>query len=132
MATKADLERYALIQQMGCVACREHDIFSMCDVHHLNSGGHAGQVRRGNQSTIGLCPYHHRGIWRSEIKLQHMIDEYGPSLALTPRRFRERYGSDDELLAKVDNWIKEHQHGKLPVYTLGGAVPFINVPESKK
>jgi hypothetical protein len=91
-------ERYRGLQELGCIACLKRGNWSAPDIHHLNLGGHAGGKRRGWRFTIPLCPPHHRGVmWREEL--------YGPSLALHPRRFREVFGSDDELLAEVNSLL---------------------------
>ena len=105
--TKADRARFDAFRRIGCVACRKegygpHD----ADVHHLLSGGH----RRGHRFTVPLCPWHHRGFTYHGSR-QDMTDEYGPSLAHQPRRFRERYGSDDELLAYTDQLIEASRNG---------------------
>jgi hypothetical protein len=71
------------------------------DVHHLLSGGR----RRGNRYTIPLCPWHHRGVPMSRWTLTEMRNLYGPSLALTPRLFRNEYGSDESLLTLTDGLI---------------------------
>jgi len=95
MAGKREQIRYRRLQELGCIACRMRGKYSLPDIHHLNLGGHAGQRRRGWEFTIPLCPPHHRGVmWREE--------DYGPSLAIEPRRFREVFGTDDELLEKVN------------------------------
>lgn len=91
----AEHRRYTRLVELGCIACRKRGHWSAPDVHHLNLGGHAGQKRRGWEYTIPLCPAHHRGVmWREE--------DHGPSLAMHPRRFREVFGTDDQLLAEVD------------------------------
>jgi hypothetical protein len=94
--------RFRLIQDIGCLACHRFGWYSPVDTHHQNLGGHAGQKRLGDESTIGLCPWHHRGILKPPIYV-------GPSLATQPRKFREVFGSDEELLAKQDGLIAEHE-----------------------
>lgn len=71
-------------------------------MHHQNLGAHAGQKRLGDEATIGLCPWHHRGIFKPPINV-------GPSLAKEPNRFREVFGSDDELLAEENELISERE-----------------------
>lgn len=93
-------QRFADIVQIGCIACLRFGYHSGPDVHHLNLGGHAGQKRMGDEYTIGLCPYHHRGILPPMIPV-------GPSLAKEPRAFREFFGSDAELLMEQNARILE-------------------------
>jgi hypothetical protein len=92
--------RFDSLRRIGCVACRKEGIRTLgVDIHHLNVGGKAGQKRRGDAFTIPLCPWHHRGVGPCDV------DIYGPSLANQSRAFRERYGTDDELLAFTNEWI---------------------------
>lgn len=93
-------QRFADIVQVGCICCRRFGLFADVDIHHLNANGHAGQKRRGDEFTIGLCPWHHRGILPPMIPV-------GPSLAKEPRRFREFFGSDAELLMEENRLILE-------------------------
>jgi hypothetical protein len=96
----ARARRFLRIQEQGCLCCRRFGVWSVPEIHHLNEGGHAGQKRRGDEFTIGLCSWHHRGI-RSFLS-----GTLGPSLALNSREFRERFGSDDELLAAQNELIQ--------------------------
>lgn len=73
------------------------------EIHHLGITGRHGGKRRGHDFTVGLCPWHHRGIaslddrhrgltvWDLEVWL-------GPSLQKHARRFREEFGEDGPLL----------------------------------
>lgn len=97
---KAEAERYRRLSALGCVACRKNGRYSQAEIHHLNTGGHAGHKRRGWEYTIPLCPAHHRGIMWREV-------DHGPSLAMQPRRFREVFGSDDELLEATNKLLEE-------------------------
>lgn len=93
--TKEEVARFDAIREVGCIVCRE--FYRMCagaEIHHLTVGGRHGQKRRGHEFTIGLCPYHHRGHCQDREPLY-----LGPSYALQPKRFREMFGQDDELLA---------------------------------
>lgn len=103
MARKSIERRFYRIREIGCLACRKKGYRSAPDVHHLNLGGHAGQKRRGDEFSIGLCPYHHRGV----APFANARAVLGPSLALEPRRFREVFGSDDALLAWQNRLIRD-------------------------
>jgi hypothetical protein len=90
--------RFRRLKEMGCICCWMHgDMNVHPEIHHLNLGGHAGQKRRGDECTIPLCRWHHQG---------QPPEMHGPSLKRSPRVFRETYGTDDELLAKVDDLIR--------------------------
>ena len=92
MNAKERERRFRYIGEIGCICCRRYGHKDVpCDVHHLNLDEHAGQKRRGDEYTIGLCTWHHRGFPQPTA-------EVGPSLKHEPRRFRHVFGSDDELL----------------------------------
>lgn len=94
--------RYQKLQGIGCICCGMRGRSSQADIHHLNENGHAGQARRGDRYTIPLCPWHHRGVPLSGLDRRRTEVLCGPSLALSPRLFRETFGSDDDLLAATD------------------------------
>ena len=95
---KYEQARLSDFRDIGCVACRIEGRFSEADVHHLLSGGR----RRGHRFTVPLCPWHHRGSTFGVWSIKDMAETLGPSLARTPRKFRERYGDDRVLLAYTD------------------------------
>lgn len=100
---KAALARFDKLYGMGCVACFLWDqTWRYPQIHHLNLDGKAGQKRRGHKFTIPLCEWHHTGrIHNMETGLS-MAEKYGPSLAKQSKRFRAVFGSDDELLARIN------------------------------
>jgi hypothetical protein len=90
--------RFRRLKEIGCIACwMEGDMNVHPEIHHLNLGGHAGQKRRGDEFTIPLCEWHHQG---------KVPERRGPSLKWSPKVFREKYGTDDQLLAKVNDIIR--------------------------
>jgi hypothetical protein len=97
------------IAEIGCLACAKRGWFCDPDVHHLNLDGHAGQQRIGNEATIGLCPWHHRAVTWCHWSRQRMTECFGPSLALEPDRFRQVFGSDDDLLRLQNELIAEKE-----------------------
>lgn len=99
--TKAEAKRMAAIKGMVCLACAlaPCPTYMPTEVHHLLSGN----KRRGHLCTVPLCVYHHRGIRPTLGMAKDEAEElFGPSLALSSRHFRERFGNDDELLARTD------------------------------
>lgn len=103
--TKAQQARFDAIKHIGCIACRECGIgWAPAEIHHLTVGGKHGQKRRGHDFTVGLCCFHHRG---EPLPWQ---DKCGPSYALQPRAFRERFGQDDVLLEKQNALIGEYEN----------------------
>lgn len=91
--------RYQRIYQIGCLPCRRMGFHHPCQAHHLNLGQHAGQVRLGDEQTIGLCPWHHVGEPLEHWTLADCRELLGPSMKHEPVKFREFFGSDQALLA---------------------------------
>lgn len=108
--TAAERARWSRIKDSGCIACIQLGFRGVyAEIHHLTITGRHGGKARGHRETIGLCLWHHRG--------QYLIPDgaaqlriYGPSLALTPRAFRERFGNDEFLLNLQDDEINEPRH----------------------
>lgn len=102
--------RFDAIYEIGCICCRKLGKLRIpCQAHHLNLGGMAGQKRRGDLFTIGLCPWHHAGEYPNGHTEDGMLEEFGPSYKLHSRRFREKFGNDDALLVYQDNLIDERR-----------------------
>ena len=106
-----------LIKESGCVACMLATRGTQApDVHHITSGGR----RKGDDYTIGLCPYHHRGYIMEGQSKQSMMGVFGPSLAFGKRTFNEFFGSE-QILWLVQNAVLA-QFQKSPWYDY--AVPY--------
>ena len=97
-------KRSELIRALPCIACKMygHAQPNGTEEHHLNLGGKAGQKRRGEDFSIPLCKWHHRGLAQANKTTLQMRHQFGPSLAKQSKMFRETYGSDDDLLAKTN------------------------------
>lgn len=104
--TKAQVARWDAMRSKGCVACHlngvDHGLARASygqglEIHHLLSGG----VRRGHDETVCLCHHHHQAKFLTfpDKGYREHARIYGPSLEREPRRFRNMYGTDDELLA---------------------------------
>lgn len=96
--------RYADLMDLGCIACHMMGFgrANGTEQHHLNTGGVAGQLRRGDEFSIPLCRWHHRGEPVYPISCPSVLvteEVLGPSLKLTAKLFRETFGDDDTLLA---------------------------------
>ena len=96
--TQAEADRMARVAALGCVACSAWGHSTPAQVHHLLSGN----KRRGHLYTIPLCPWHHVGAIPTGSARRLMEGLLGPSLALQSKRFHERFGTDEELLAEVN------------------------------
>lgn len=107
MTPRAREHRFRRLKEMGCLPCWMQGRMNVfAEIHHQNLGGKAGQKRRGDEFTVPLCPWHHRGETAGDhITKSDMRRHYGPSLACESKAFRERFGSDDALLAKTNELI---------------------------
>lgn len=110
------MDRWHHLQAIGCLACRQRGYYEEpSDCHHLLSG----HVRRGDEFTIPLCPWHHRGVWNNRFQNRKLAEVLlGPSLALDSTRFRDAFGSDDDLLAMANALIEEREN-RVSVLRLG-------------
>lgn len=95
------------LQDIGCICCRKEGFRDVpVDVHHLVDKGyreHSG----GDNATLPLCPWHHRGVPPSGLSQDTALLAAGPSLALHKKRFIREYGTERELLAEVERLIHE-------------------------
>ena len=105
-ANKAEKARMDRLSMIRCVACWQTGLCcGKTEVHHLNMFGKAGNKRRGHHYTIPLGRWHHQGIPLAGITTTQMRLFFGPSLKLHSKAFRAQYGTDDELLEKVNNLL---------------------------
>ena len=99
--TKADRARLDMLHRMPCIACG----YAISTAHHIVDKGyrkHSG----GHQATIPLCRWCHLGEPRwAAVTIGEMSRTVGPSLAFNKRAFVQRYGTERELLAKVNEMI---------------------------
>lgn len=110
MTTKADQARLDAIHAMPCICCRISgcEQISRTEAHHLTDKGYR-RLSGGHQASFPLCGWHHRG----RVPAGHTADSatitYGPSLFHTSKLFKKIYGTERELLAKVDSEIQPIQ-----------------------
>lgn len=104
MTTKADQARLDAIHRLPCIACQIFgSVFcGRVEAHHIVDGGyrkHSG----GHQATLPLGKWHHRGEPLTHaLTVKEMTRLFGPSLAKSKREFIRRFGTERELLAKVN------------------------------
>lgn len=104
--TKAQRARFDAIHEAGCIVAHKLGLGHVHpDIHHLTTGGKHGQKRRGHDFTIGLNSWSHRGVPLPGWNAANCRRVFGPSYAIEPRAFRERFGDDDALLAYQDRLI---------------------------
>lgn len=107
-ATAAERMRYAALRSMPCAACRKLGFYgTVCgptEIHHLTDGGR----RMGNEYTIPLGRFHHRGTIPVGYGLKNTtqaVAMFGPSLETSKREFEERFGTELELLKETNRFL---------------------------
>lgn len=106
-----DVKRYEALRELGCIACHLDGGFKVPEIHHLVDKGyrkHSG----GNQATIPLCAWHHRGEPEMDKTVTQMRMMRGPSMTLERREFDKVYGSQRELLARVNELLSSGKRVK--------------------
>ena len=97
VATKAEKERLAQIGSMPCYACFQDGREVDAEVHHIRK--HTGMgLRPPHSDTIPLCHSHHR---TGKI-----------SVHLGKKEFEKRYGTEQEILKKINREIKWEQENQ--------------------
>lgn len=112
-----DLERerrYYVMQRIGCLPCRHRGIYGMpSDVHHPNLDGKAGQKRMGDDVNYACCPWHHRGMPLNGMTYDECRHRLGPSRAKESVKYREEFGSEEELLAEMTQLIARYESNRV-------------------
>ena len=88
---KLERERLQAVADMPCYACFQDGRETNAEVHHIRSQTGLG-LRPSHFATIPLCPSHHR---TGKV-----------SVHLGKKAFVERYGSEKEILEKVNREIE--------------------------
>jgi len=102
--TKADEDRIDKFRKIGCIVSHIYfGEYEDYDVHHITSGGR----RMGNQYTIPLSPWLHRGVVKTGLSEDECKEIFGPSLAHSKKAFVARFGTELELLSRVNELIGE-------------------------
>lgn len=92
-ATKAHMSRVA---ELGCIACLIAGTpGTPPELHHPRTDAGAGQ-KAPDSDVIPLCPPHHRGTMHPAV----------PSIHLSRVKFIETFGTEAELLGKVQLILK--------------------------
>lgn len=99
--------RFHMLQKIGCICCYINGINGVpADVHHIVDKGYRAHSG-GDAATLPLCPWHHRGVPPSGMSEDTSLLYAGPSLALHKKRFVREFGTERELLAKVNGLLEE-------------------------
>ena len=99
--------RCLALQELGCIVSFLYLERKQVpgDIHHLVEG----QKRLGNEYTICLHPWFHRGIVPDGcLCAAHAETQFGPSLALNKREFVLRFGTERSLLERTNYLLEEN------------------------
>jgi hypothetical protein len=101
--TQSEAQRFAEFHDIGCVVCRllGRPTFAF-DIHHIVEGGR----RRGHLFTIPLHPWFHRGLPPDDMSIETARIDMGPSMALHPEAFFQKWESEYWLLNAVNDMIR--------------------------
>lgn len=102
--------RFSAIDDIGCIVARLRGLGkTYAERHHLlTTGLHGNGKRRGDEFTIGLNPWSHRGEPFGGLTAEECQEMFGPSYAKQAREFREEFGSDDELLEMQNEILRAY------------------------
>lgn len=101
--TKAQAKHLEQITHGECICCwMNYHVLGLnradhegCDAQHTLSGGR----RIGHAATLGMCPWHHRGVRPSYCATDRVATaSLGPSFAHGSKPFRAVYGDDAYLM----------------------------------
>ena len=95
-----------MLASSPCVCCQKENVCqpNKTEIHHIVDKGYR-RLSGGHDSTIGLCQWHHRGISLEGMTNSEMLFKYGPSLELNKRTFIKTYGTERELLARLEESV---------------------------
>lgn len=107
-----DQRRYERLHVIGCIACvlGGHLACGKVEMHHLVDKGyrkHSG----GNQATIPLGAWHHRGEPFMNTTGSQMRMKFGPSMFHEAKEFARVFGTQRELLARINEMLSEGKRG---------------------
>jgi len=106
--TKADRDRLSAISEMRtCLCCALegwHDV--PVTIHHITQAGR--RMKDEHQHTLGLCAWHHLGIYNQGMSRKAAESHFGPSLAHSKALFHERYGTELQLLQVQDALVRSY------------------------
>lgn len=107
--TKSEQARFDNMKDLGCIACildgriEPFGFGYAPEIHHMLSGN----KRIGHMATVPLCTWHHQGVMSGSDTSEFMRNHPGPSWHKHRREFRNRYGSDAELIETVNKYLGE-------------------------
>ena len=108
------MNRLEQIHACPCIPCLSHGLTqpNRTTAQHITSGGRRLRTKsdpRGDRYTYACCEYHHQGYKLERYTPQEMIGRWGPSFAHGKKYYQEVYGSEYEVLMRVQDMLCELQ-----------------------
>ena len=102
---KAEIARWDIMREIGCICCILKGVHgNPPQIHHIVEG----RKRLGHMFSIACCPWHHTGQLPTGATKQYIEERIGPSYALDPRKFKEEFGTQRELLEFQNELISHY------------------------
>lgn len=93
-ANAAEKRHMDRVCALGCIVCLEfYDVESPAEPHHIDGK----TVPNAHLRTLPLCPRHHR------VPGEGYATRHGPGKRAGKADFEEAYGTEEELLARVND-----------------------------
>lgn len=104
--TNEEQARLDKLGVMQCICCTLLERWqpNRTTIHHIVDKGYRSHSG-GHMATIPLCEYHHQGYPKEGYQACDMEAKWGPSLELAKKRFIAKFGTERELLAKVNKML---------------------------
>lgn len=114
--------RTQFIKDAGCIVAHKRGLpWTPCEEHHLLLDGKHGSKRRGDDFTVGLNPWSHRGQPFNGMSVLTCEALFGPSLAVEPVAFRAMWS---DILSQADEAMLAFQNQILLDYHRRHCMPW--------
>lgn len=118
----SDRARMIELQSIGCIPCLMDGRRQVPpDTHHHTDA----RGRLGHKISTAECPWHHRGLSNGFNDAAQAKRFMGPSRAKDPIEFEQRYGTDEQLLARQERELEALRSRTIGGRPKGHALPRI-------
>jgi hypothetical protein len=108
-----DKQRLEAIHNLPCIACEIEDELrgryieqpNKTTAHHIVDKGYR-RLSGGHKSTLPLCEWHHMGYRLLTHDFVDMSAKWGPSMEHEKKKFIARYGTERQLLVRVNTKLE--------------------------
>lgn len=106
---KQDASRMETISKFcGCLPCLLMGFKDvLTTIEHVTESGRRVGGDEQHQHTIGLCEWHHFGVYGEHQTRQQMSGSLGPPLSWGRKEFEETFGDEVTVLVPAQNFLLE-------------------------